>query len=335
MVRDRRSLALGALLFTAAIAAGCGGGGSSAIPPISNQGSGQVPTGSSPTPVPTTIGSAVPTLKPGATPTPTPLPSGQPTGGVTPTPRASTGPSSGPTTIPVSTPTPVITPPPTAKPTLPPTPTPTATPVPMQASAQILSRAYPNLGLPNVLPTFQPQVNQSGHGATIDGYTPAYDISYGFHRDVALAIFKDGQQLQLPMGIGMIQPLFKTCTAGPGIGNQYIIDDLEVYQIHNHDHAGIFHLEPHSTLETFKLGSLFDIWGNQPLGPTQVANQTGSVRVFTYNADANPIVATEVTGNPYNAIFSTQNHDVTVIEIGTFTPLPRYQFDPNYSNFQC
>lgn len=180
-----------------------------------------------------------------------------------------------------------------------------------------------------------PQYDPNGNGLTIDGYTPAYNISYGFHRDVALAIFENGQQLEIPNGIGMIQPLFKTCTFGPGTGNPYIIDDFEAYQIHNHDHSGIFHLEPHSAIETFQLGSLFDIWGNQPLSSTQVANQTGSVRVFTYNADANPLVATEITGNPYNALFGSLNHDVTIIEIGTFTPLPRYQFDPNYSNFQC
>jgi hypothetical protein len=216
-----------------------------------------------------------------------------------------------------------------------PTPAPNSTSIPFQATTQMLSHAYPNIGTPNVLPTFQPQYDPSGNGLTIDGYTPAYNISYGFHLDVALAIFKDGTQLQLPIGIGILQPVITSCAAGPGIGQPSAIDDFQVYQIHNHDHSGIFHLEPHSTLETFKLGSLFDIWGNQPISSTQVANQSGPVRVFTYNADANPPVATELTGNPYNAMFGTQNHDVTVIEIGTLTPLPRYQFDLHYGNFQC
>jgi hypothetical protein len=214
-------------------------------------------------------------------------------------------------------------------------PAPTSTAIPFQAATQVLSHAYPNIGTPNVLPTFQPQYAPNGNGLTIDGYTPAYLISYGFHRDVALAIFKDGTQLQLPIGIGVLRPVITSCAAGPGIGQPSAIDDFEVYQIHNHDHSGILHLEPHSAIETFKLGSLFDIWGNQPISSTQVANQGGLVRVFTYNADANPPVATELAGNPYNAIFGTQNHDVMVIEINTFTPLPRYQFDPNYSNFQC
>lgn len=216
-----------------------------------------------------------------------------------------------------------------------PQPAPSSTSIPFQATTQMLSHAYPNVGSPNVLPTFQPQYDPSGNGLTIDGYTPAYTISYGFHRDVALAILKDGTQLQLPLGIGVLQPVITACAAGPGLGQPSAIDDFQVYQIHNHDHSGVFHLEPHSALETFKLGSLFDIWGNQPISSTQVANQSGPVRLFTYNADANPPVATELTGNPSSALFGSQNHDVMVIEIGAFTPLPRYQFDPNYSNFQC
>lgn len=206
----------------------------------------------------------------------------------------------------------------------------------MQATAQMISRAYPNnAGLPNVLPTFQPQVDSSGNGITIDGYTPSNWISYGYHRNVVLAILNNGQLLQMPLAIGLIQPNITPCAAGPGQGNPYATGNFEAYQIHNHDHGGIWHLEPHSPIETFKLGSLFDIWGNQPITRTQVANQTGPVRIFTYNADDTPPIPTEWTGNPYDALFGTRLDDVMIIEIGTFTPLPRYTIDQNYENFMC
>ncbi|HYZ17859.1 MAG TPA: hypothetical protein VE591_15720 [Candidatus Acidoferrum sp.] len=204
----------------------------------------------------------------------------------------------------------------------------------------MISRAYPNTGgLANVLPAYQPQLDSNGNGIPIDGYTPANYISYGYHRNAVLAIINNGQLLQMPLGIGLINPVVAGCVAGPGIGNPYATANLpnaEAYQIHNHDHGGVWHVEPKNPLDTFKLGSLFDIWGNQPITRTQVANQTGPVRIFTYNGTAGTTpVATEWTGNPYDAPFATQMNDVTIIEIGAFTPLPRYYVDPNYENFQC
>jgi hypothetical protein len=206
----------------------------------------------------------------------------------------------------------------------------------------MLSRAYPdNAGQPNALPPFTPQLDANGNGITIDGYTPANYITYNHHRNAVLAIVENGQLLQVPLAIGLINPVVAACVPGPwpGAGNPYATANLpnaEAYQIHNHDHSGIWHVEPHTDIEPFKLGSLFDIWGNQPITRTQVANRPGPVRIFTYNGTAGTTpVATEWMGNPYDAPFAIQNNDVTVIEIGTFTPLPRYYIDPNYENFQC
>ena len=174
-----------------------------------------------------------------------------------------------------------------------------------------------------------------GNGITIDGYTPAYNISYGFHRNVIVAIIKNGTLLQLPVGIGFIGPQVTLCTAGPGTGNPTVTDDYQVYQIHSHDFGGIWHLEPHTALEAFKLGSLFDIWGDQPISRTQVANQSGLVRIFTYDSTAANPVATEYMGNPYDLVFGSFEGHVTIIEIGTFSPLPHYIIDPNYHTFGC
>lgn len=187
--------------------------------------------------------------------------------------------------------------------------------------------------MPNALPTFVPQKDSNGYYATIDGYTPQYNVSYGFHRNVALAIVSNGQLLQIPSGIGMIQPIYGSCAAGPGAGNPYVVDDYIVYQLHNHDHSFILHLEPHSAIETFKLGAFFDIW-KQPLDATHAANQSGTVRVFTYNADDAVPTVTQYM-DPYNAPLGTRDHDVTIVEVGGFTPLPRFHIDPNYETFQC
>ncbi|BDE06623.1 hypothetical protein WPS_18990 [Vulcanimicrobium alpinum] len=216
-----------------------------------------------------------------------------------------------------------------------PSPTPSPTPIPIAATTTTLSRAYPNAGTPNVLPTFKPQLDQYGYGITIDGYTPAPNISYGFHRNVVVAIIKDGTLLQNPVGVGLVNPTVTPCAAGPGMNNPYVTNDDEAYQIHEHDYSGIWMLEPHSTTETFKLGSLFDIWGNQPIDRTHVANQTGNVRIFSYDSNAANPVATEYMGNPYDFVFGSFNGDVTIIEIGTFAPLPHFVIDPNYETFSC
>jgi hypothetical protein len=248
-------------------------------------------------------------------PVPTPVATTGAPGGGTPSPTPS------PSATPTATPSPVH----TATPT-PPTPS----PIPISATVSVLSRAYPdNAGAP--LPTAAPNTAQP----TIDGYTPAYDISYGFHRNAVVAIVANGSLMQIPRGIGMVNPVLKNCAGGPGAGNPYIIDDTAVYQIHNHDHSGIFHFEPHSTAETFQLGSLFDIWG-QPLSANGAAGISGPVHVYTYSSDDPNPVATEFTGSdPRSALVATHNDDVTIIEIGSFAPLPHFQIDPNYENFQC
>jgi hypothetical protein len=162
-------------------------------------------------------------------------------------------------------------------------------------------------------PTFpEGDTATGGQGQTIDGKFNCLKFVGGpGHHHVHVSLFVDGQQIAIPRGIGMFQPDH----------NVFIYHQTCLYFLHTHDDTGIVHLEPRVGQGFFKLGNIFDMWG-EPLTTTNAAGYQGSQTIFVngvqYFGDPRTIVLA-----PYMQI---------TIEVGI--PLdglpPTYLFPPNY-----
>lgn len=170
----------------------------------------------------------------------------------------------------------------------------------------------------------------------------------GNHIDTHVSLFVGGQQIGIPMGIGIAPPgpgtgpAIVTCTSGPETGNPFIANGSTFYWIHTHDHGGIVHVE-HQTgpaqglpLQPFTLGQFFAVWG-QTISSSGAAGYSGTVRVFLYNdggttgeGPPNPSAApTEWTGDPNTAPFGMHEYDEVAIEVGApWVAAPLYTWDP-------
>jgi zinc-ribbon domain len=94
------------------------------------------------------------------------------------------------------------------------------------------------------------------------------------HLHVHLAIFVNGEEQQVPFGIGIGQPWQVTDSdEGP-----FVTDGACFYWIHTHTEDGIVHIES-PVRRRFTLGDFFAIW-QVPLSGTQVGNAQG--QVITY-----------------------------------------------------
>ena len=79
-----------------------------------------------------------------------------------------------------------------------------------------------------------------------------------------LALFIDGQELEVPYGIGIGQPWeVSGSNQGP-----FVTNGACFYWIHTHTEDGGLHIEA-PVRRTFTLGDFFGIW-QQPLSPTQM-----------------------------------------------------------------
>jgi hypothetical protein len=95
-----------------------------------------------------------------------------------------------------------------------------------------------------------------------------------FHIHVHLAIFVDGQEQMLPLGVGIGQPWqVEDSAEGP-----FVTDGSCFYWIHTHTEDGVVHIES-PVRRRFTLGDFFAIW-QVPLSATQVGPAQG--QVITY-----------------------------------------------------
>jgi hypothetical protein len=162
-------------------------------------------------------------------------------------------------------------------------------------------------------PTFpEGDTATGGQGQLVDGKFQCLKFVGGpGHHHAHLSLFVNGQQLAIPRGIGMFQPDH----------NNFIYHQTCLYILHTHDDTGIIHMEPRIGNGYFKLGNVFDLWG-EPLTTSNVAGYTGQQTIIvdgqTYNGDPRLIVLA-----PYMQI---------TIEVGTPLggPPPTYLFPPNY-----
>ena len=137
-------------------------------------------------------------------------------------------------------------------------------------------------------------------GQAIDGISCQTSEQTVFHIHTHLTIFVNGQQRQVPAGIGIPGAVAQQTQAGP-----FIDSGTCFYWLHTHAADGIIHIES-PVQRTYTLGEFFDEWG-QPLGPSQVGSAHGKVTV---------IVNGQVfKGNPRDVPLGS--HENLQVQVGT------------------
>jgi hypothetical protein len=137
-------------------------------------------------------------------------------------------------------------------------------------------------------------------GQAIDGISCNTSEQTVFHIHTHLTIFVNGQQRQVPAGIGIPDAVAQQAPGGPFIGSGTCF-----YWLHTHAADGIVHIES-PVQRTYTLGEFFDEW-RQPLGPDQVGQARGKVTV---------IVNGQVfKGNPRDVPLGS--HENLQVEVGT------------------
>ena len=145
-----------------------------------------------------------------------------------------------------------------------------------------------------------------GNGQPVDGIQGLSQEMLAVHIHAHLSLFYRGEQIAVPLGIGIVKPL--------RIVNGFA-GGAALYWLHTHDATGIIHVESPDA-RPYTLGDFFDIWG-RGLGNNDVAGLQGKVRAF-------------VDGRPYTgdlrAIVLTAHEQIT-LEVGepVVTP-PVYTF---------
>jgi hypothetical protein len=136
-------------------------------------------------------------------------------------------------------------------------------------------------------------------GQAIDGIGCNTSEQTVFHIHTHLTIFVNGQQRQVPAGVGIPGAVAQQTQAGP-----FVESGSCFYWLHTHAADGIIHIES-PVQRTYTLGEFFDEWG-QPLGPSQVGPAHGKVTV---------IVNGQVfKGNPRDAPLGS--HENLQVEVG-------------------
>jgi hypothetical protein len=129
------------------------------------------------------------------------------------------------------------------------------------------------------------------------------------HIHVHLAIFINGEEQQIPFGVGIGQPWQVTDTGdGP-----FVADGSCFYWIHTHTDDGIIHIES-PLRRRFTLGDFFAIW-QVPLSTSQVGTAQGPVITYV-NGQRSDMDATDIPLLP---------HERIQLDVGA--DVPPYQFD--------
>jgi hypothetical protein len=137
-------------------------------------------------------------------------------------------------------------------------------------------------------------------GQAIDGISCQAAEQTIFHIHTHLTIFVNGQQRQVPAGIGIPHAVAQQTSAGA-----FIDSGSCFYWLHTHAADGIIHIES-PVQRTFTLGDFFDEWG-QPLSAGQAGPAKGKVTV---------IVNGKVwKGNPRGVPLGS--HENLQLEVGT------------------
>jgi hypothetical protein len=124
-----------------------------------------------------------------------------------------------------------------------------------------------------------------GNGQAVDGIQGLSQEMLAVHIHAHLSLFYKGEQIAVPLGIGIVKPL--------RVANGFA-GGAALYWLHTHDATGIIHVESPDA-RPYTLGQFFDIWG-RPLTKTDVAGLQGAVHAFVdgrpYTGDLRSIVLT-------------------------------------------
>ncbi len=130
-----------------------------------------------------------------------------------------------------------------------------------------------------------------------------------FHIHVHLAVFFDGEEQQIPFGIGIAQPWqVSDSDEGP-----FVDDGACFYWMHTQTEDGIIHIEA-PVRRPFTLGDFFAIW-QQPLSASQVGPKQGQVIVYV-NGQRDQTNPPDIRLLPHQRI---------QLDVGV--DVPPYQFD--------
>jgi hypothetical protein len=132
------------------------------------------------------------------------------------------------------------------------------------------------------------------------------------HQHVHLAVFFDGEEQLIPMGVGIGEPWQVADTEdGP-----FVEDGSCFYWLHTHTEDGVVHIES-PVRRPFTLGDFFAIW-EQPLSATQVGPARGAVIVYV-NGDRVAIAPQDVR---------LAQHAQIQLNVGADVPPYVFEFPP-------
>ena len=133
-----------------------------------------------------------------------------------------------------------------------------------------------------------------------------------FHIHVHLAIFVDGQEQLVPLGVGIGQPWqVEDSAEGP-----FVTDGSCFYWIHTHTGDGVVHIESPAR-RRFTLGDFFAIW-QLPLSASQVGPVQGQVMAYV-NGQRDPTNPPDIPLLPHARI---------QLDIGGDVPPNQFDFPP-------
>ena len=181
---------------------------------------------------------------------------------------------------------------------------PVAAPTPVATSRPAGQVLAPTVGVTGRKPTAP-----TGPLAPVNGISCDALESTIFHIHIHLAVFIDGQEAQIPFGIGIGQPW----QVSNGPDGPFVEDGACFYWMHTHTEDGVIHIEA-PIRRNFTLGDFFAIW-QEPLSSQQVGPGKGDVIVY--------INGQRETTNP--ADIRLVQHQRIQLDVGA--DVPPYSFD--------
>lgn len=151
-----------------------------------------------------------------------------------------------------------------------------------------------------------------GTGQTVDGIQCQTNEQVLFHIHAHLAIFANGQEKQVPLGIGIPNTQVQQTQAGP-----FAVGGSCFYWLHTHATDGIIHIEAPAQ-RTFTLGDFYDIWG-QPLSASRAGGDSGQVIAY--------VDGKRFEGDPRSIPLGA--HTVIQVDVGTDVAFRPYTFTPD------